>query len=91
MREIFTIAAALCLFGFCVKGQTVPLKLDTTFRNDHTKDRNFVKSPAYSVIRPEPLQIPNGYAASSDKSIPIPTHKVDSVSNRVISSFRIRK
>jgi hypothetical protein len=82
MKKIFTIAAVLLFFGFCVKGQTLKLKPDTTFRLNipALNTYRFVKTPSYSASRPEPVRMPNGYTRAADQSIPMPTHKVEIIS-----------
>lgn len=79
MKKIFTIAAALIFFGFCVRGQTLKLKRDTTLQINIPvlKAFLFVKTPVYSSLRPEPVRMPNGYLKAADQSVPMPTHKVE--------------
>lgn len=82
MKKIFTTAAILIFFGFSVKSQTLKLKRDTALRISIPvlKAYGFVKTPAYSAVRPEPVRMPNGYLKAADKSVPMPTHKVEIIS-----------
>ena len=79
MKKIFTIAAILLFFGFSVKSHTLKLKHDTTLQINIPvlKAYCFVKTPVYSALRPEPVQMPNGYLRATDQSVPMPTHKIE--------------
>jgi hypothetical protein len=79
MKKIFTTAAILLFSGFCVKSQTINLKRDTMLQINIPvlKAYNFVKTPTYSALRPEPARMPNGYLRTADKSVPMPTHKFE--------------
>lgn len=81
MKKIFTTAAILIFFGFSVKSQTLKLKRDTTLQINIPvlKAYSFVKTPAYSAVRPEPVRMPNGYLKAADNSVPMPTHKFEAV------------
>jgi hypothetical protein len=82
MKKIFTTVAVLLFFGFSVKSQALKLKRDTGLRISIPvlKAYNFVKTPAYSAVRPEPARMPNGYLRAADQSVPMPTHKVEIIS-----------
>ncbi|HMI04531.1 MAG TPA: hypothetical protein VK541_18720 [Pedobacter sp.] len=79
MKKIFTAVAVLLFFSFCVKGQTLRLKRDTTLQisTPILKAYRFVKTPVYSALRPEPVRMPNGYVKAADQSVPMPTHKIE--------------
>ena len=89
MKKIFTTAAILLFFGFSVKSQTLKLKRDTTLQISIPvlKAYSFVKTPAYSALRPEPVWMPNGYVKATDKSIPMPVHKVEITPGRAFPVF----
>jgi len=89
MKKIFTTAAILLFFGFSVKSQTLKLKRDTTLQISIPvfKAYSFVKTPAYSALRPEPVRMPNGYLRAADQSVAMPTHKVETTPGRAFPVF----